>query len=62
MQELPEESLFRKKEGVQYVIHVVGPNMNPSRPDFLDGDYEVGCKLLEECYTSFLDFFAATLQ
>ncbi len=52
---------MRKKEGVQYVIHVVGPNMNPERPDCLKGDYETGCKLLEESDTSFLEFFAEKL-
>ena len=54
-------SPLRKKEGVQYVIHVVGPNMNPERPDCLKGDYETGCKLLEESYTSFLEFYAEKL-
>jgi hypothetical protein len=56
--ELPAESPLRIKEGVHYVIHVLGPNMNPQRPDCLYGDYEKGCELLEKAYTSMLNDFA----
>lgn len=52
--ELPKESPLRKNEGVQYIIHVVGPNMNPQRPNCLFGDYKQGCALLTQCYQSLL--------
>jgi hypothetical protein len=51
--ELREDSPLRAREGVQCVIHVLGPNMNPERPNCLNGDYKTGsafhCVVVELC-------------
>lgn len=31
--------------------------MNPYRPNCLNGDYSIGCKLLEKCYSSLFQSF-----
>jgi len=50
-------------EGVRVVIHTVGPNMNPCWPDCLRNDYDKGCRLLHQCYTSVLEaHYAITFQ
>ena len=46
-------------EGVRHIIHIVGPNMNPSRPNCLHGDYEKGCVLLA---ASYFNMFTKFLQ
>ena len=28
----------RMSEGVEWVVHIVGPNMSPQRPECLEGD------------------------
>lgn len=47
------------QSGVKHIIHVVGPNMNPSRPNCLYGDYGVGCAQLKQCYENILERFVA---
>lgn len=37
-------------ENVQWVISVLGPNMNPNRSDCLDGDYRRGVDELKKSY------------
>lgn len=54
---LPSDSPLHSREGVSHVIHVLGPNMNPKRPNFLDNDYTKGCEILREAYTSLFDGF-----
>ncbi|KAJ6299878.1 hypothetical protein OIU76_020805 [Salix suchowensis] len=36
---LPSDSPLYTREGVSHVIHVLGPNMNPQRPNSLNNDY-----------------------
>lgn len=59
---LPQSSPLYEKEGVTHVIHVVGPNMNPQRPNCLAGDYVKGCKVLRETYSSLFQSFASILE
>ncbi|GJP46386.1 hypothetical protein CLOM_g5680 [Closterium sp. NIES-68] len=47
---LPPSSPLRAREGVRHVVHVVGPNMNPRRPNCLDGDYNEGERVLRSAY------------
>ena len=47
---VPAESPLFQKQGVEYVFHVLAPNMNPKRPNCLRGDYAKGCALLKRCY------------
>jgi aprataxin len=47
-----------QQQGTQYVVHCLGPNMNPRRPDCLDGDYAAGAKVLAQAYDAALAFFA----
>ncbi|KAI3892129.1 hypothetical protein MKX03_012371, partial [Papaver bracteatum] len=56
---LPPTSQLHKREGVTHVIHVLGPNMNPQRPHCLNSDYDKGCKILREAYSSLFDCFAS---
>jgi len=42
---LDPTSALREKEGVHYVLHCLGPNMNPTKSDCLFGDYEADIKL-----------------
>ncbi|XP_057815325.2 transcription factor bHLH140 [Cryptomeria japonica] len=46
-----------KNEGVTNVIHVLGPNMNPQRPNCLKGDYAKGCQVLHDTYSSLFESF-----
>eukprot|EP01125_Pyxidicula_operculata_P007506 TRINITY_DN2552_c0_g1_i2.p1 TRINITY_DN2552_c0_g1~~TRINITY_DN2552_c0_g1_i2.p1 ORF type:complete len:138 (+),score=10.14 TRINITY_DN2552_c0_g1_i2:485-898(+) len=48
-------SLYQQE--VRYVIHVVGPNMNRTRPNYLKDDYDLGGNLLEESYLNCLNSF-----
>ncbi|CAN1771779.1 Transcription factor bHLH140 [Linum perenne] len=59
---LPSESPLYSKEGVTHVIHVLGPNMNPQRPDCLNHDYTKGCRVLREAYTSLFEAFASVAK
>lgn len=59
---LPSTSPLHQREGVTHVIHVLGPNMNPMRPDCLKNDYTRGSKILREAYTSLFENFASIVQ
>ncbi|XP_019058413.1 PREDICTED: transcription factor bHLH140 [Tarenaya hassleriana] len=49
-------------EGITHVIHVLGPNMNPKRPNYLNNDYTNGCKILREAYTSLFEGFLSIIK
>mmetsp|Transcript_29963 Transcript_29963/g.65558 ORF Transcript_29963/g.65558 Transcript_29963/m.65558 type:complete len:94 (+) Transcript_29963:659-940(+) len=49
------------ERALRWLIHVRCPNMNPLRPDCLDGDYERGCELLAQSYTALFAEFAKRL-
>ncbi|XP_044502027.1 transcription factor bHLH140 isoform X2 [Mangifera indica] len=59
---LPSSSSLYSREGVTHVIHVLGPNMNPNRPDCLDNDYVKGCKILRMAYTSLFEGFLSIVR
>lgn len=59
---LPSSSPLFTREGVTHVVHVLGPNMNPQRPNFLNNDYNKGCKILEDAYTSLFEGFASIVR
>ncbi|CAM6008442.1 unnamed protein product [Sphagnum balticum] len=59
---LPLSSPLRKVEGVTHVIHVLGPNMNPQRPNCLAGDYIQGCQILRATYASLFNAFSTTVK
>nr|XP_010937899.1 transcription factor bHLH140 isoform X2 [Elaeis guineensis] len=56
---LPSTSPLYRREGVTHVIHVLGPNMNPQRPNCLKNDYVKGCKVLRDAYSSLFENFAS---
>jgi aprataxin len=56
--ELPPSSPLRTQEGVSHVIHVLGPNMNPLRPNCLNGDYVMGERLLRDAYRALFEAFS----
>ncbi|KAJ3699529.1 hypothetical protein LUZ61_003234 [Rhynchospora tenuis] len=56
---LPSTSPLYQREGVTHVIHVLGPNMNPQRPNYLQNDYTKGCKILRDAYSSLFECFAS---
>ncbi|URE49097.1 hypothetical protein MUK42_13977 [Musa troglodytarum] len=56
---LPSSSPLHLREGVTHVIHVLGPNMNPQRPNYLKNDYVEGCKILHDAYSSLFENFAS---
>ncbi|KAF7845305.1 Transcription factor bHLH140 [Senna tora] len=59
---LTSSSPLFTREGVTHVIHVLGPNMNPQRPNCLNNDYNKGCKILKEAYTSLFEAFASIVR
>lgn len=59
---LPFTSPLHTREGVTHVIHVLGPNMNPQRPNYLHGDYDEGCKLLRNTYSCLFHAFASAAR
>ncbi|KAM7265451.1 hypothetical protein ACFE04_003134 [Oxalis oulophora] len=59
---LPSTSPLYIKEKVTHVIHVLGPNMNPNRPNCLDNDYDKGCKVLRDTYTSLFEGFISIVK
>ncbi|KAI3771334.1 hypothetical protein L6452_02496 [Arctium lappa] len=59
---LPSTSSLFSKEGVTHVIHVLGPNMNPKRPNCLKDDYNKGTKVLREAYLSLFENFASIVN
>ena len=54
---LAPDSPLRTGQGVETVIHAVAPNMNPDRPDCLNGDYDTGCRQLAETYRALFEEF-----
>ncbi|XP_072996048.1 transcription factor bHLH140 [Typha latifolia] len=56
---LPSTSPLYQREGVTHVIHVLGPNMNPQRPNCLKNDYVKGSKVLRDAYLSLFENFAS---
>lgn len=59
---LPSASSLYSCEGVNHVIHVLGSNMNPNRPNCLDGDYVKDCEILRMAYTSLFEGFLVRSQ
>ena len=59
---LPSSSPLFTREGVTHVIHVLGPNMNPQRPNCLNNDYERGCKVLQDAYASLFEGFVSIVR
>ncbi|KAL2509967.1 transcription factor bHLH [Forsythia ovata] len=59
---LPPTSPLFTREGVTHVIHVLGPNMNPQRPNILNNDYAQGCEVLHEAYSSLFEGFASIVR
>ncbi|PIN19858.1 Polynucleotide kinase 3' phosphatase [Handroanthus impetiginosus] len=59
---LPSSSPLFLREGVTHVIHVLGPNMNPLRPDCLKDDYIQGCRILREAYASLFEGFISIVK
>lgn len=59
---LPTTSPLCSREGVTHVIHVLGPNMNPERPNSLNNDYTKGCQVLLQAYTSLFEGFASIVR
>lgn len=59
---LPSTSPLFCREGVTHVIHVLGPNMNPKRPNFLNNDYIKGGEVLREAYSSLFEGFASIVR
>jgi O-acetyl-ADP-ribose deacetylase (regulator of RNase III) len=55
--DLRDGSPLKDFQGVKTVIHVVGPNMSPKRPRYLEQNYEFGDKLLKRAYESILSTF-----
>lgn len=58
---LPSTSPLYSSEGITHVIHVLGPNMNPMRPNCLGNDYTKGCRVLREAYSSLFEGFGSIL-
>ncbi|WOG88227.1 hypothetical protein DCAR_0207461 [Daucus carota subsp. sativus] len=58
---LPKTSPLFSTEGITHVIHVLGPNMNPMRPNCLGNDYTKGCRVLREAYSSLFEGFGSIL-
>lgn len=59
---LPSTSPLYNREGITHVIHVLGPNMNPQRPNCLNNDYNKGCMVLRQAYTSLFEGFLSLLK
>jgi len=55
--DIPEGCPLRDIQNVHTVIHVVGPNMCPKRPNCLFDDYVRGRELLKKCYENVLNCF-----
>jgi len=59
---LSANSPLRVNQGIEHIIQVCGPNMNPSRANYLDGDYQKGSQLLRKAYRSILECFSGYFQ
>ena len=60
--ELPAGNALREAESVTHVVHLVGPNMNPAKPECLDGDYATGCAQLGDTYAACFAEFHRLLE
>jgi hypothetical protein len=66
---LPVEDALRLSQGVEVVIHAVGPNMNPQRANCIDavggmhagGERGLAVALLEQTFSALFDQFASIL-
>ena len=56
--QLPADNPLRTTQGVEWLLHVVGPNMNRDRPLCLDGDYATAEAQLAETYRALFAAFA----
>ena len=56
---VPATSPLQRVEGVTHVIHVLGPNMNPMRPNSLAGDYKQGRQILRNAYNNLFKVFSS---
>ena len=54
---LPAGNPLREAEGVEVVLHAVGPNMNPDKPSCLNGDYTLGQAQLGDTYKAVFTSF-----
>jgi len=54
---VPIDSVLYQKENVCCIIHCLGPNFNPKKPEFLKNDIEKGNVLLEQCYENLFECF-----
>lgn len=52
----PKSPLFQT-QGVRYIFHILGPNMNPSRPNCLSQKPKIAEEYLELCYTNLFETF-----
>ncbi|KAG0452438.1 hypothetical protein HPP92_025102 [Vanilla planifolia] len=59
---IPTTSPLYQREGFTHVIHVLGPNMNPQRPNCLQNDYVKGFKILHDAYNSLFENFASVIR
>jgi aprataxin len=59
---VPEAHPLHQTKGLKFVVNILGPNMNPNRLDYLDGDYELGEKLLEKSYDAMFLSFSQLLK
>ncbi|XP_047342157.1 transcription factor bHLH140 isoform X2 [Impatiens glandulifera] len=59
---LPSTSPLFIREGVTHVIHVLGPNMNPQRPNCLKDNYVEGCNVLRKAYASLFQSFVGLVK
>jgi len=55
--DLPEGCPLRDTQNVHTVIHVVGPNMCPKRPNCLNNNYDLGRTFLRQSYENALYCF-----
>jgi aprataxin len=52
-----------KKIGIEWILHVIGPNFNPNKPNCLNDDYVKGNELLSQAYDNlFKTFFRLVEQ
>ncbi|KAJ3278345.1 hypothetical protein HK104_002423 [Borealophlyctis nickersoniae] len=61
---LDETSPLRQEEGVEQIIHVVGPNLNPGRPHGIEGPNAPSKaeQLLQSTYDAVLESFATLAE
>lgn len=59
--ELDSKSPLRINEDVLFVLHVLGPNLNPDRPLCLRDNFDLAKKLLSLSYQNILSFYSKQL-